>query len=721
MLIDDANLQIIRQSKGQRNAQGMKISFPDKVPENLQGRIVQGEVKAQHKDGSFQIKLSSGETIRANIEPPPPVGSKITFSIPKQGEAKVLELLTPDDKKTNDKQPQQQQTKEGTAKQSAAAAATANKTATDLKTVAAPQTTSKPAPAPTAQGQTASPTAVQNQAIPQTAAAAAVKTELPQILTNLLGKEISLSLPAKAAEVPLNIPAKEVQFALRVTSPPQGQAATQTLTPIAQPTMPTLQAKFPQPLPVQTALVVQPTATSTPQQPQVQVVQVLQAAPPPNLAVEASPAPVRHILSSEQATQVLQQAKIIVPKNLPADFPRNTTLHATVVGTPPKVTTAGQVLQQSVHLPSGRQLTLQTPLPLPEGTTMAIRITTDGVSEILRLVNADGIGKHHRFIPSRNPDGGQDVIRGNSERTGTPLPQQPSAAKTPLQNFTPNSIHIGTVVAQGEKGMHLLSFQDGSQLQVQAGRNFPLGAQITITITAEGNAQILDITLPSGTARTNALTNLSLRWEGLEKAMAELSNQRPDLAADFKNNLPHLGKGFLPSFINFIDAISRESLERFAGNETLNILRAMGVDLSGDMHGLNQLQQKGDNADSWRALLFPYVENEDEPPRQGGFFWRQDGGEDGENIHTRFVVNIALSNLGPMQLDGLMHEQDLTLKLRMQKPVDDTFVRELKSVVRQILDQADLTGDIHIEKTEYFDTDPLHDMLDRQEKLSVTI
>jgi hypothetical protein len=158
-------------------------------------------------------------------------------------------------------------------------------------------------------------------------------------------------------------------------------------------------------------------------------------------------------------------------------------------------------------------------------------------------------------------------------------------------------------------------------------------------------------------------------------------------------------------------ALATQSAERLLTDDTVQMLKAMGIDLIPDLTSLNQLQQRSETPDGWRALLFPYIEQEGEDPRQGGFFWRnQEGEEENQPKRTRFIVQLHLSQLGDVQLDGLLNEHHINLKLRLRQDPGDDFTADLQRLVQQTLDAYGLEGGISLEIKPTFPIDPLAEM-----------
>lgn len=297
--------------------------------------------------------------------------------------------------------------------------------------------------------------------------------------------------------------------------------------------------------------------------------------------------------------------------------------------------------------------------------------------------------------------------------TSTPTPATPSPA-------LPAGITVQGTVSLSPQGQPILTL---AQPAAYAGQSIPLhlpenlhtqippGTHLTLRIEANNTPPtVLEITMPPAAERAQTLTTLTTRWESLQQGLNLLSTQAPSLAQSLQANLPQLA-ALLPGLITFTEALRRKDADLIFGKQTTATLRAMGVDLSSDIQHLAQLQQPQPDT-SWRGTLFPYVEAPGQDPRQGGFFWRREKRDDPRApTNTRFVMNLELSNLGPLQLDGLINYPNLWLKLRRTTPLEGNFTEELQKLVNNTLEAYGLTGGIVVEVTSTFPVDPLAEML----------
>lgn len=309
-----------------------------------------------------------------------------------------------------------------------------------------------------------------------------------------------------------------------------------------------------------------------------------------------------------------------------------------------------------------------------------------GVGQILQLIN----------------QGGQQ----------TPQPGTGGQNNTASDALKPGSQHTGTITAQAAGGRLTLTLQTGQTVQLQqAGKPLPVGTQVTIKITPEGGAQILNLTLPGVSVKADLLTSLATRWPGLVQALSILQDKSSYRAEQLTAKIPTL-QNLFTGLTQFSQAVQTGQQQTFLGDSLSQALLGLGIDFSADLSNLQQLHQP-QGPDSWRALLFPYIENDGEDPRQGGFFWReQERQEEDGTTHKdiRFVVQLETKAHGPVQLDGLWHERNVHLKLRLhQPPADPNFTPGLQEITQAALSAYGLQGGIQVEITPTFPTNPIQE------------
>lgn len=642
------------------------LTFNPPLPANLQGKPLNLTVVQSKADGTATLQLPSGQQLTATVSPPLATGAQLNFTPPQTNlpvTTAVARLLPP------------------------------------------PPAQSAPAPTP------AAPVPAPAPQLTLTTPPQLVNTlSVPLPPNTLPPSPLAVLLPA-ATQLPAQLPPTATLVPTAPLLPNGTQPATLTLpqpatpgTPLPQPlTLPVTLATG-QPLqpqqPIQLTLPANTPAVALPGQPQTVVLTTFTTSSAPLTPTPAStpaaiptplpaPASVQITLAPANAPATPQTA----PQNLPNSTPN--LLNATVLPqlSNPSAAPAGQ----NILLSNGKLATVQSPQPLPTGTQLTMEINPlNNTATVLRLQPASSTS--------------QQLAQNHSN--------PPSAQPTPTQTLQapppPGTVLQGTISGQSPGNLLTLTITSPAQFQgqtltVTADKPLPLGTTLTATIQQGGTAQITALTLPTPYVRTHALTNLAQSWPNLTQGLQSLQSQHPGHAAQLAQRIPQLG-ALLPTLLPYLDAIQRNAPDRAFGAETTNLLRALGVDLSPDVNQLHTLQQR--NEEGWRGVLFPYVENQGENPRQGGFFWRRHKSEDEKKpASTRFVVELSLSQMGDVQLDGLLAYPELWLKLRRHTQAEPDFIEGLQKLVQAALEEFGLTGGIGVEVTPTFAVDPKAEIL----------
>lgn len=372
----------------------------------------------------------------------------------------------------------------------------------------------------------------------------------------------------------------------------------------------------------------------------------------------------------------------------------------------PQTEGAGQKEQTTLQLNNGIKINIPSTSTLEGQTNVTIKITADGVAEVLKLTT------HSQDSSGQGYEG-----MGGKKAAHTTAPHTNTEQRIP---FKADTLHVGIVSSQGDKGRHTLSFAEGVRLDITSPKPLPLGAHLTIHVTKEGEVNVVNITLPSNVQKVEALTSFNQHWQNLEQGIKALQHSHPTLGNELLKSVPTLGVNFLGSFATFMSAVQQADIHTFSNKEAVTVLKGLGIDLDSDVRNLHTLQQKSDTPDQWKALLFPYIQNEGGDMQQGSFFWKKTETES-EQKHLRFVINMTFTSLGTTQLDGYMSDHTVNFKLRSQKTLPQEQQKELREIVQQTLQAFDLQGDILFEQVDNFNVDPFHDMLKERKKYEVSI
>ncbi|MFT7432488.1 MAG: hypothetical protein ACI9TY_000100 [Alphaproteobacteria bacterium] len=699
---NDLAPHVPRSSSGKVPADA-KIEFSKPIPKSLQSKTVNSKVIEKYSNGHYKLQLKDGQTLQAKITPAPKIGSPISFISMKSGENKITAMVVDNfSKETSDKKQQDMgsnQQKQAGGKQLGDLLTQGKNTAPNSKlTLLAenkPQLTDA---------------LLKSSA---TNVAEVHKDDPFKQLRPLIGQKVALTLPkgqvlANANGV-VTVVVSKPDNGLQTLQPQNNALLTITASDGALKNIPPFQAKFPTVVPTGTVIKMNIVSGKG---------EILDITPPKNVAVLATKEVVLPQVSSTQAQSIILSTKITgFEKNLPIGAELTIKTISGAVKQPDlietKTLTLGEVkttaLAQFTHkavTSGGIKLSLTSQTNIAEGSEMTIKIDKTGGVQVIKVNNETATGSRHSAQTFIQPKGQQEHHQQQSQ-----LP------------FKPGSQHSGTVTEQKGDGKITLSFADGKIIDVKAKTAIPIGAKVTVMIAEDGVPEIIQTQIPQTVSQAITLTHMANKWSTLLKSLNALKYASPSDGQQLKNNLPNLEKEtFLPNLISFIDAVNTKSMKRLAGEETLNLLKALGIDFSADIKNLQATTQKNsEQPESWRALLFPYLEGEDADPRQGGFFWHNQEDEDGHAENTRFIVHLELTAMGAIQIDGLVQKSDIQLKLSTGTPLEEEHVQGIKSVVRQTLEKLDMTGDIHIKKEQAHAEKPLSLIVNKAHQYKVTI
>ena len=140
---------------------------------------------------------------------------------------------------------------------------------------------------------------------------------------------------------------------------------------------------------------------------------------------------------------------------------------------------------------------------------------------------------------------------------------------------------------------------------------------------------------------------------------------------------------------------------RWLGGQAIQTLKAAGrgnllARLGQDFGQLSRQVESGGT--DWRLFLIPLLD--EAQVQQIRFFERHgshghgtgDDQKDGES--TRFVLEIELSRLGDMQIDGLVRDRRFDLVLRTRRPLPDVMRHDIIEIFTDANDAAGIVGTI---------------------------
>jgi hypothetical protein len=264
-----------------------------------------------------------------------------------------------------------------------------------------------------------------------------------------------------------------------------------------------------------------------------------------------------------------------------------------------------------------------------------------------------------------------------------------------------------TVIAQGNDDSVLFDSPIGT-LRVANIGTVPRGEQITLRVSsvATPNSYTIAVANQATPAPLASLTQLSRNWPSLSQIAQLLGEETvsqiiPNFTATFAPDSAGRSAAQAGSqILFFIAALKGGSFRDWLGNQHVHALEDKGYGglikkAEGEfMQIARQFSETQPN--NWQSAYFPVIAS-GELQQVRAFIKRErkkdengkpTGGED-----TRFVVEMELSQLGEMQMDGLVKRRENTLQFDLVIRSIYPLPTELEQDIRQIYaSTAELTG-----------------------------
>ena len=249
-------------------------------------------------------------------------------------------------------------------------------------------------------------------------------------------------------------------------------------------------------------------------------------------------------------------------------------------------------------------------------------------------------------------------------------------------NQSQGQMMTATVIAQTSSGQPLLEMSDGGAVLVNQRVSSPIGTELTLQRLTPDEAQDAAAASPGPQVQGNAVPPLSdvplsiarqQPWPALTQLMTVLAAASPAAASFIRQAIPALGPGFAQAFTAFVThgdsaattyppadgtlAIPLTGNAHAAGIQDLKAaLLQIGTDFTASATKANPAAQP----QSWQTYQVPVLT--DYGITMAQLFVRQQADiVDDEPVKqkpasTRFLLEISPSQLGPVQLDGLLRK-----------------------------------------------------------------
>lgn len=171
-----------------------------------------------------------------------------------------------------------------------------------------------------------------------------------------------------------------------------------------------------------------------------------------------------------------------------------------------------------------------------------------------------------------------------------------------------------------------------------------------------------------------------------------------------------------------ISALRGGDLRGWLGEETVaELVKLRGAPaaqgLADDFSQLARLART--DAGDWRVYSLPLFDGGVQ--QQIRLYLKRRGAQqdDGEDAPARFIFEIDLSRLGPLQLDGLAARGRFDLVVRSTGELPEPVRREISALFGRVREENDFIGDVHFQTVPAFQVAPASQLPPHDEGLIV--
>jgi hypothetical protein len=218
------------------------------------------------------------------------------------------------------------------------------------------------------------------------------------------------------------------------------------------------------------------------------------------------------------------------------------------------------------------------------------------------------------------------------------------------------------------------------------------------------------------------LLNMAATWPLLDEVMSTLAAADPALAAQTSQRvLPAPTQRLGPTLLFFMAALNLGDARSWLGQAAVSalekagrqdLLRRLGGEFSRIRGAGEEPFSRDPGSSEWRPTVFPFLDGNAVRPLTMYTRHHQHDDSDGDNsADTRFVLEVELLALGPMQFDGLIRRNNFDLVIRSHAGLPEKMRDHIRELFRGNLEQSGLEGGVQFQIGRPFPVSPKGDYL----------
>jgi len=238
----------------------------------------------------------------------------------------------------------------------------------------------------------------------------------------------------------------------------------------------------------------------------------------------------------------------------------------------------------------------------------------------------------------------------------------------------------------------------------------PQGSQLTFEAVATRAPDSMQRPIPQGQSAPMeggvippqtmaAVKAFASEWPALKEIIATLQSTNPEAARNLLTSImPGANSSLASSILLFIAALRGGDMKGWLGNDATILLERAGRDdllnrLNSDAAQLGRAAETSAQGD-WRAIPFPLYDGSDLQQLWAFVREHRRSGDLADKKALRFVVELDLTALGGMQLDGLIQDKQFDLIVRSSGLLPHGVRQDLSGLFEGSVEATGFSGSI---------------------------
>lgn len=312
---------------------------------------------------------------------------------------------------------------------------------------------------------------------------------------------------------------------------------------------------------------------------------------------------------------------------------------------------------------------------------------------------AQGGGDSQPTFPTMLPAGTRFPVHIEHIEHASAAVSTPSTAAA--KGVAQGAVLTGVVAGRTTDGQPIVQTPAGP-FALEARSGLGEGAKVTFRLAGGPLVPATALTQAGGASGAEDMVRAKA-WSDLWDAMRALAQADPQRLAQVAHNaLPQPGPRLGSQMLFFLSALRGGDLESLFGDTASRLIEkerpGLLARMTGDFQVMAKLAEEPQAGD-WRLALIPVWTGEE--LEQARLYWRhgggsQEGGEGDPGEETRFVLDVDMSRLGHVQIDGLVKakRQHMDLIMRTDRPLPDGMRADIAGIVMEAKETVGLGGTV---------------------------